>query len=63
MNTIHTFRVEGIEEGAIDFAAFAGKKIMVVNVASECGISPLPITPTKVGGSNCKNCTRSLKIK
>ncbi len=40
MNTIHTFKVEGIEGEEIDFAAFAGKKIIVVNVASECGFTP-----------------------
>ena len=40
MNTIHTFKVEGIEGEEIDFARFKGKKIMVVNVASECGLTP-----------------------
>ena len=40
MNTIHTFRVEGVEGETIDFAAFSGKKILVVNVASECGLTP-----------------------
>ncbi len=40
MNTLHSFKVEGIEGEEIDFAAFAGKKIMVVNVASECGLTP-----------------------
>ena len=40
MNTIHTFKVEGSEGETIDFAAFVGKKILVVNVASECGLTP-----------------------
>ena len=40
MNTIHTFKVESIEGGEIDFAQFKGKKIMIVNVASECGFTP-----------------------
>lgn len=40
MNSIHQFRVEGLEGQTIDFAAFAGKKILVVNVASECGFTP-----------------------
>lgn len=40
MNTIHLFKVDGIAGGTIDFAAFAGKKILVVNVASECGLTP-----------------------
>ena len=37
MNSIHQFKIEGIEDNEIDFAAFRGKKIIVVNVASECG--------------------------
>jgi glutathione peroxidase len=40
MNTIHTFKVESIEGGSIDFAQFKGNKIIVVNVASECGYTP-----------------------
>ena len=37
MSSIHQFCVEGLDGETIDFAAFAGKKILVVNVASECG--------------------------
>jgi glutathione peroxidase len=40
VNTIHTFKVEGIAGKTLDFAALAGKKILVVNVASECGLTP-----------------------
>ena len=40
MNTIHEFKVEGIEGEEIDFSLFKGKKILVVNVASECGFTP-----------------------
>lgn len=40
MNSIHQFRVDGLEGDLIDFAAYAGKKILVVNVASECGYTP-----------------------
>lgn len=40
MNSIHRFKVEGIEGEEIDFARFDGKKIIVVNVASECGYTP-----------------------
>ena len=39
MTSIHQFKVEGIDGSEIDFAAFKGKKIMVVNVASECGFT------------------------
>ena len=40
MTSIHQFCVDGLEGEQIDFAAFAGKKILVVNVASECGYTP-----------------------
>lgn len=40
MSTIHLFKVEGIDGEEIDFSAFKGKKIMVVNVASACGYTP-----------------------
>jgi len=39
MNTIHNFKINGLRGGEIDFAAFAGKKILIVNVASECGFT------------------------
>ena len=40
MATIHRFKVEGIDGKEIDFADFQGKKLIVVNVASECGFTP-----------------------
>ncbi|TNE51627.1 MAG: glutathione peroxidase [Bacteroidetes bacterium] len=40
MRTIHGFDVDGLEGERIDFAAFAGKKVLIVNVASECGYTP-----------------------
>ena len=40
MNSIHKFTIASIEGEEIDFADFKGKKIMVVNVASECGFTP-----------------------
>lgn len=40
MSTIHQFQVESIEGSEIDFGAFEGKKLIVVNVASECGFTP-----------------------
>lgn len=40
MDNIHSFTVEGINAQHIDFADFAGKKIIIVNVASECGYTP-----------------------
>lgn len=40
MHSLHQFRAEGLEGDVIDFAAFAGKKVLVVNVASECGYTP-----------------------
>ena len=38
--TIHSFKVKGIDGGTIDFSKFKGKKIMIVNTASECGNTP-----------------------
>ena len=40
MASIHEFSVEGIGGKEIDFAQFSGKKILIVNVASECGYTP-----------------------
>ncbi len=37
---IYDFKVAGLEGGSIDFSAFKGKKIMIVNTASKCGLTP-----------------------
>jgi len=39
-NTIHQFTVETLEGGSFDFSSLSGKKIMVVNTASKCGLTP-----------------------
>ena len=36
-NSIHAFKVKGIDGKEIDFSKFKGKKILVVNTASRCG--------------------------
>ncbi|WP_417429966.1 glutathione peroxidase [Halpernia sp.] len=39
--SIYDFKVPGLEEGkTINFADFKGKKILIVNTASECGFTP-----------------------
>jgi len=38
--SIYDFKVAGLEGSDIDFSAFKGKKIMIVNTASECGNTP-----------------------
>ncbi|MEW5677074.1 glutathione peroxidase [Flavobacterium enshiense] len=37
---IYQFKVQDIEGKEFDFAALKGKKIMIVNTASECGLTP-----------------------
>lgn len=38
--SIYEFKVAGLTGGTIDFAQFKGKKILIVNTASECGNTP-----------------------
>jgi glutathione peroxidase len=38
--TFHDFKVRDIEGKAFDLASLKGKKIMVVNTASQCGLTP-----------------------
>lgn len=38
--SIHQFKVTDIEGNVFDFASLKGKKIMVVNTASKCGLTP-----------------------
>jgi len=38
--SIHQFKVKDLEGKEFDFASLKGKKIMVVNTASECGFTP-----------------------
>ena len=38
--SIYEFKVAGLDGSDIDFSSFKGKKIMIVNTASECGNTP-----------------------
>lgn len=39
-NSIHQFSINGLTGGTVDFSDFRGKKILVVNTASACGLTP-----------------------
>lgn len=38
--SIYDFKVTGLEGGTIDFSEYKGKKILIVNTASKCGLTP-----------------------
>lgn len=38
--TIYDFKVAALTGGTIDFSAYKGKKILIVNTASKCGYTP-----------------------
>ena len=40
MKTIYDFKVESLDGQEINFADYKGKKILIVNTASECGFTP-----------------------
>jgi glutathione peroxidase len=40
ITTIYDFKVPSLEGSIIDFSKFKGKKVLIVNTASECGYTP-----------------------
>jgi glutathione peroxidase len=40
IETIYEFKVKDIDGNIFDFSTLRGKKIMIVNVASKCGLTP-----------------------
>lgn len=39
-HTIYQFKVEDIEGNTFDFSSLKGKKVIIVNTASKCGLTP-----------------------
>ena len=39
-SSIYDFKVAGLSGGTIDFSQYKGKKILIVNTASQCGYTP-----------------------
>jgi len=40
VHSIYEYKVPALDGGTIDFSTFKGKKILIVNTASECGYTP-----------------------
>lgn len=40
MQSFHTLKLQTLEGQTVDFSSFKGKKVLVVNTASECGLTP-----------------------
>jgi glutathione peroxidase len=38
--SIYSFKIQALDGTSIDFSAFKGKKILIVNTASQCGYTP-----------------------
>jgi glutathione peroxidase len=51
----YDFKVPSLDGKEIDFSKFKGKKVLIVNTASQCGNTPQ--APTKKSGNSAKRIT------
>ena len=52
MTTLHDFSFQSIDGGQLPLTQFKGKAVLVVNVASQCGLTPQ--YSGQIGRASCR---------